>query len=268
MGRIGAINLFILTSFFLTGCVTVGNKRYLEANTTYEQKLISVEEEYKFGHYVDAYIQNEYTVLDDFPYKDRVEDIFYKIAKNSDRPNLKYTLRILNSTDVNAFAGPGGYVYITTGLLDVIKSKDELAGVFAHEIGHICSRHIIKQFYGVETTKAILTILTASVAATSGDMDVANGISDLGTMVAIVSLQGYSRSDELQADSLAVKYTKKSGYNPLALIDLLRRMEEKREEETGRKHIYTILSSHPPTEIRAENIRKQLEFIRSGGLND
>lgn len=262
--------IVILSLFLLNGCATIGKERYLKANTPKEQKLMDIETEIRFGHYVDAYIQNEYMVLDNPELQQKLEYVFNEIVANCDRNDLNFKLQILNSNDVNAFAGPGGYVYITTGLLDIIKNKDEFAGVMAHEIGHICARHIIKRFYGTETTKGLLTIFSilAAVgsAATTGDTSTGQAASDLATIVAVISIQGYSRQDELQADSLAVKYTKRRGYNPLATVDLLKRMVELREKETGEKTVYTLLSSHPPVENREENIKKQIEVLEQGGL--
>jgi len=244
------------------GCATVGSKRYLQTNTPREQRLLSIEDEYKFGHYIDALIQNKYMVLDNFEYKNQIETIFYKIVNSSDRKDLKFTLRILNSNDVNAFAGPGGYVYITTGLLNIIESKDELAGVLAHEVGHICARHSIKRFYAIEGAKTIITLATLGIAATTENPDATRAMADLSSLIAVISIQGYSRQDELQADSLATKYSLRSGYNPLRMIDLLKRMQKKKEEETGEKTVYTWLSSHPSLDIREENLVEQLNLLK------
>lgn len=257
----------ILTVVILvTGCESVGSKKYLTTNTPKDQRLLSVDNEYRFGHFVDAYIQNQYMVLENFRYADQIQSIFDDLVKQSDRKDLNYTLRILNSNEANAFAGPDGYVYITTGLLDRIKSKDELACVLAHEISHVCARHSIKQFNRVETANAAIIILSVGAAIGVGDPDVMSTASDLGATLAHICIQGYSRSDELQADSLAVKYTQMNGYNSLASINLLRRLEKEQEEKTGQKPVYTLLSSHPPTTIREENMKKQLSFIKQGGL--
>lgn len=257
------VYLFVML-ILVSGCATIGKETYLKTNTPNEQKLISVEDEVKFGHYIDAYIQNEYTVLYNSVLQQKLESIFKEIITNCDRKNLNFKLRILNSNEINAFAGSGGYVYVTTGLLDIIKTKDEFAGVIAHEIGHICARHIIKRFYGTETAKNVLKIFsvlaTAGSVATTGDRSTGQAFSDLATVVTVISIQGYSRKDEFQADSLSVKYVKRSNYNSLAIADLLKRMEK----ETGKKSIYSLLSSHPPVKDRIENMKIQLNFLEGG----
>ena len=258
--------VILVLAALVVGCESVGRKEYLVTNTPEEQKLLSTDEEDRFGHLVDAYVQNQYMVLQNFQYETQIQAIFDEVVSHSDRKNLNFTLRILNSNEANAFAGPGGYVYITTGLLDTIENKDELACVLAHEISHVCARHSIKQFKRLETAKAAIVILSVGAAIAAEDPDVMSPASDLGSTLAHICIQGYSRSDELQADSLVVKYTQKSAYNSLALIDLLRRLEREQEEKTGEKRIYTLLSSHPPTAMREENIRKQLAFIHEGGL--
>ena len=258
---------WLIGLLLLGGCATPGKQSYLTANTQKEQKLMDEETEIKFGNYIDAEIQNEYMVLNNSELQQKLLPIFNRIVANSDRSNLSYKLTILNSNDINAFAGAGGYVYVTTGLLDIIKNKDEFAGVMAHEIGHISARHLIKRFYGVENTKGILTVFSVLAAvgsaASTGDTSMGGAMSDLVSVVAVISLQGYSRQDELQADSLAVKYTKKAGYDPLATFSLLKRAQELKEKETGQKSVYTILSSHPPVKDREENARMQLEFLNS-----
>ncbi|MBL7081322.1 MAG: M48 family metalloprotease [Candidatus Omnitrophica bacterium] len=263
------IALVFLFSLTLTGCATVGKREYLKANTLREQQLLSVEDEKKFGHYVDAFIRNEFAVLENFGFQAELEEIFYKIVKNCDRDNLEFNLRVLNSKEVNAFAGPGGYVYITTSLLDMMKSKDELAAVLAHEVGHICARHSIKQFYAIERTKTTLSVFSLlakiSSAFYTGDTGLGDITSDLAAFVAVISIQGYSRKDELQADSLGVKYAIKAGYNPLAMIELLEKMEEQAKQK-GRKSTFILLSSHPALEVRAENIKRQTEYLR-GEIN-
>lgn len=256
------------TTVFVAGCETVGRREYLVTNTPADQKLLPISTEYRFGHLVDAHIQSHYMVLDNFEYQDQIQSILDELVAKSDRPDLDFTLRILNSNEANAFAGPGGYVYITTGLLDRIQSKDELAGVLAHEIGHVCARHSIKQYNRVETARAAVIILSLGMAVAAEDPDVVSPASDLGVALAQICIQGYGRSDELQADSLGVKYALPNGYNALASTALLRRLEKEQEEKTGEKSVPTLLSSHPPIATRVENMKRQLVFVREGGPYD
>jgi len=259
------ILLFILC-FNSSGCATIGKESYLKTNAPEEQKLLCIEDEIKFGHYVDAEIQNEYMVLNNSELQEKLDQIFEEIVAKSDRNDLDFKLRILNSSEINAFAGPGGYVYITTGLLGAIKNKDEFAGVVAHEIGHICARHTIKRFYGTNAANNTLAVFSALAQtgsiATTGDASAGQSLSDLSSVVAIISLQGYSRQDELQADSLAVKYVEKASYNVLAVLWLLKRIEEYIQKATAQEPAYTLLSSHPSISDREKNIRAQITNLK------
>ena len=260
----------------LTGCVTTRKEKYLTTNTPREQKLMDIETEIKFGNYVDAIIQNEYMVLNNYELQQKAENIFYEIVDACDRKDMDFKLTILNTNDKNAFAGPGGYVYITTGILDMMTCKDELAGVFAHEIGHICARHSIKSFYGKENAKVAIVLVSVGAAclgaATTQDpsigSDIGRAMADISSLIAIITVQGYSRQDEYQADALAVKYTKKLGYDPLKMIDLLKKMRKEREEEAGEKTNYSLLDSHPSPEDREENIKEQIEYLSKGEENE
>jgi predicted Zn-dependent protease len=270
--RLSKIGIISLGCLFLTSCATVGRKEYLDVSNSQNQ-ILSIENEEKFGRYVDAYIRNEFAVLENFAFQPELEEVFYKIVKNCDRDNLGFILRVISSKEINAFAGPGGYVYITTSLLDMIKNKDELVAVLAHEIGHICAQHSIKQFYATQRTGTVLDAFSflaqlGSLAYT-GDTGLGNTASTLVNFVAVISIQGYSRQDELQADSLATKYTTKAGYNPLTMIELLKRMEEEAKKKE-KKSAFILLNSHPPLEVRIENITKQAEYLKGvkGGVKD
>ena len=119
----------LVLSLFLAACAGGPDVRPYEA-TGY----MTEDEEVRFGHYVDAEVTHQFLVLDRKDITGAVNEIGQSLAKVSHRPELKYTFKVLNSSQVNAFAGPGGYLYVTTGLLAELGSKDELAAVLAHEI--------------------------------------------------------------------------------------------------------------------------------------
>ena len=214
--------------------------------------LPSEREEIEFGHYVDAAIQNDFVVLlpsENHWLYQKISQIGMSLVKVSDRPRLKYTFRILNTPLVNAFAGPGGYIYITTGLIEFAEDIDEIAGVMAHELGHVCARHAVKQFRNVNYATAILfPILVASKAYGY------SWAGDLSQLAAVFFLMGYSRDYERQADYLAVKYMIRAGYRPEAMISFLERLWE--EKEKGRKAdlLGVFFSSHPHTQERIRYI--------------
>jgi len=253
-----SLGIFLL----LTGCSTVNVKSEKPGQGV---GLPSEEEEVKFGNYVDACIQTDFMILlpDESPkvYAE-VQGIGRSLVKVCDRPHLKHTFRILNTDMVNAFAGPGGYVYVTTGLLEFVKSKDELAGIIAHEIGHVCARHVVKQFRNINYVQTVL--FPIKVASYAYEVPLAGNLSQI---TSVFFLMGYSRDYERQADFLGVKYMLKGGYNPNAMINLLKRLWEQKEK--GKKEgIGVFFRSHPPTPERIKYIKDYIrELKRRGGGN-
>ncbi len=157
------------------------------------------------------------------PLQQRVRAIGEKIAAVCDRRELVYTFTVVEDKELNAFSLPGGYVFVNDGLIKKTANDDELAGVIAHEVGHVTARHAMKRYEG--NLGAQLATL-AAVASRSGRA--AQGIG----MALQATRLSYARQDELEADRLAVKYMKAAGYQPEALLTF---METLRKEQ--RSHI-------------------------------
>lgn len=255
-----------LALFFLLSCASRPPK------PDEEEKLsrLSERDEIKFGNYVDAVVATRYPALKDESLTQKVAEIGNNLTSVSNRPNLPFTFKILNTTEVNAFAAPGGYVYITVGLLDTLEKKDELAAVLAHEIGHVCERHSIRSWYTAQKINTVLTLIDIAamiygappVASVGGDL-----IGDFGRIVAnltaVIISQGYSRSWETRADELGLLYSSKAGYDSKSFVSVLERFL-KLEEEKGEKIKMTILSSHPKTEDRIKHVKLLIEQMEGG----
>ena len=138
------------------------------------------------------------------------ERVGNRVAKESSRPDLKYHFTILNDDTVNAFAVPGGFVYITRGLLMHLNSESELAAVLGHEIAHITEKHALRS-QGRGKLLGAATIVTAILTGTPGVQQIGNLFSD-------VLLKGYSREFELEADEVGALYMAKAGYSPEAML--------------------------------------------------
>jgi len=229
---------------------------------------LSEKEEIKFGNYVDAVVASQFPTLRDETLTQKVAEIGNKLVVSSARSTLPYTFKVLNTTEVNAFAAPGGFVYITVGLLDTLESKDELAAVLGHEIGHVCEKHSIRSWYNAQKISAVLTLVDLAamaagfppVAAAGGDL-IGDFSRIVANLTAIIVFQGYSRSWETKADELGFDYTSKAGYNPQAMVSVLERFL-KLEKEKGEQIKLTILSSHPKTEDRIQHIQSLIEQKR------
>ncbi|MBX7147288.1 MAG: M48 family metalloprotease [Alphaproteobacteria bacterium] len=177
------------------------------------------------------------------------------LASTSERSNLKFTFTVLNSPIVNAFAVPGGYIYVTRGLLALADNEAEVAGVLAHEIGHIAARHGAQRYD--KTMLANIGMILLGIGTGSGE------IAQAGGALASVLLQSYSREQEFEADELGVRYIARANFDPQAMVSFLKKLQQEtsleakilgQEDETDAMN---IMATHPRTVDRvAEAIRE------------
>lgn len=160
-----------------------------------------------------------------------VDSIGQLLARTVERRDFKYKFTVLNSGIVNAFALPGGYIYISRGLLTLAENEAEVASVLAHELGHITALHHGRR----QGSKSIagLLIAGAGIAASAAGVG-GNQIGQLGNVVARSVLRGYSREHELESDRLALRYMSRAGYDPSAMVDFLRKMRDQSRLEAKR----------------------------------
>ena len=151
-----------------------------------------------------------------------IDSIGQLLARTVERRGFKYKFTVLNSGIVNAFALPGGYIYISRGLLALAENEAEVAGVLAHELGHVNALHHGRR-QGHQTIAGLL-IAGASIAASATGVPGTNQIGQLGGAVAQSVLSSYSREHELESDSLALRYMSRAGYDPNAMVDFLKKM--------------------------------------------
>ena len=173
-----------------------------------------------------------------------VDTVGQKLARVSDLPTLKYTFTVLDSDVVNAFALPGGYIYISRGLLALANTEAELAGVLAHEIGHVTARHSAQRY----SSSVVAGLGTALLGVVGG-----SAAAQLGQQGAAVYLQGYSRDQEFEADILGVRYLARAGYETGSMASFLSSLKAFSELEAKASGLpdpaerYNIMSTHPRT---------------------
>ncbi|MCX5642680.1 MAG: M48 family metalloprotease [Candidatus Omnitrophica bacterium] len=221
---LGGIFLFLgVISFW--GCATV----YNPVTGRQEKSLYSTQDEVVVGESVDRQVRKEF-------------------KPSSDADAIKR---------VNAFAGPGGYIYVTTGLLKLVSSDDELACVLGHEIGHVAARHAIKQLQ----SRVLYSVPASLIFYESRYSEIEQAVSIAFNLTQL----SYSRKDELQADTLGMSYAQRAGYNPAGMVSFLRKLGEIEQKEP--RLIIVPLSTHPVTSIRLENaiawIGKQWKSARA-----
>jgi predicted Zn-dependent protease len=182
-----------------------------------------------------------------------VDSIGQFLALTSERPNVRFTFTVLNSPIVNAFAVPGGYVYVSRGLLALAGDEAELAGVLAHEIGHVSARHGAQRI-----SNTVLAELGLGLLGLLTDSEELAGIAQKG---ALAVLQSYSREQEYEADLLGVRYLSRAGFDPEAMASFLAKLRAHSELEatiagqTGGDR-FDIFATHPRT---AERVRRAIQ---------
>ncbi len=253
----GAWNLgfgifYLWVSIFLSGCSV--NTEYNVGTHKEDLMFYSTEKEISLGQAYAKIIAKEMKISKNPVDIERVNRIGQKLVNVCDRKELNYYFYVINANekgetgDKNAFSIPGGYIYIYKGLLDDL-NDDELAFVLAHELGHIVSRHGIKN----AQASTVYGILAAAAGAASRDPQFAQGVSFALAQIMVA----YSREDEFNADELAVKYTKAAGYNPKAGIEVMEKLYK-----DNKKKLYPIsyFRTHPYTAERIAHIKEDLHL--------
>lgn len=208
--------------------------------------LISTKDEISIGRSVGKQLEEKYGLVDDPALQERVTRIGMNMVAVSDRRDLPYSFKVLNSKDVNALAAPGGYIYIFKGLVDFMPSDEELAGVIGHEIGHVVKRHTARQM-----EKSLgLSILFGVVFGDRGVM--------LQNLAYSAIMAGHSRSDEREADYLGFSHSFKAGYNPYSMLLGLYKLSE-----LDQKYHYDLFSDHPEGKARIALAQK---YLREAGI--
>ncbi|MFH1457709.1 MAG: M48 family metallopeptidase [Candidatus Omnitrophota bacterium] len=246
-GRSRTLNfaLILLWVVFVSGCTTI----YNPATQRKEYYLIDTKQEVAMGQRMDDALQKKFRILNDPLMQARLNRIGNRIASVSDRQDVAYTFKIVQDKEMNAFAIPAGFVYVHSALMDMA-TDDELAGVLAHEIGHVAARHSVKRLQAALGYQIVIGI----ALGLSGQQDMGQALDVVFNLTAL----GYGRKDELLADKLAVKYSKKAGFNPNGVVTFFEKLKKEAEEE-GSGRVPVFLSSHPAMEERIKQVKKEIE---------
>ena len=188
-----------------------------------------------------------------------VTSVGHLLAATSEMPKLPFVFTVLDSPAVNAFALPGGYVYITRGLMAIANSEAELAAVIAHEIGHVTARHTAQRYSQSVLANLGLAVLGAATQSSA--------VTQLANVGASLYLLGYSRGQEIEADRLGIRYLARAGYDPRAMASMLTQIEAEDAlsariaEKEGTAKPPEFLSTHPRTETRVAEAASAAQAI-------
>jgi len=229
----------------LGGCST----EYNIVTGEQEMYYYSTDKEVNMGKAIHKQVLEQFKLAQDPLLQKRVEDIGKKIAAVCDRKEIDYHFYVLEEKEVNAFSLPGGYVYIFKGLIDKTGEGDsELAGVIAHEVGHIVARHSIKRLQA-EQLYSVLRVLSA-VSTNTAEAGAAADIAVTQLML------GYSREDEFLADKLGTRYLKLAGYDPNGMISFFVKLQEYERRQPLRQISY--YKTHPYVPDRIRMVKEEL----------
>lgn len=237
---------YLLSTIFFSGCTTEYNIATGEEDSIYYG--YSTDREVQIGKNIARQVEAEYKFSEDPLIEERVENVGKKIAAACDRKEIDYHFKVIEDEELNAFALPGGYVYVNRGLVDKVKNDDELAGVLAHEVAHVVARHSIKKMQA-STGYSLLRVLVAQVP---GAGEAGAAADEAFTQIML----GYSREDEFLADQLGARYAKKAGYDPYGMMSFLKKMDETNKRKPLKPPVY--YRSHPYIPDRIRVVKQEL----------
>jgi predicted Zn-dependent protease len=215
--------------------------------------LVSEAQEIELGRQNDQAILAQFGAYDDDALGTYVAELGRSMAASSERPRLDWTFRVLDDPLVNAFALPGGYIYITRGILAHFNNEAELASVLGHEIGHVTARHSVNQMSKAQLAQ--IGLLAGAVVAPETMQDFGNLAQ---TSLGLLFLK-YGRDDERQADELGLRYIVKVGYDPHRMIDVFEMLGRVGGDPEDRAP--TWASTHPHPEDREGRITRQIAAL-------
>lgn len=233
--------------------------------------LMSAADEVRAGREADAEIRKEFGVYNNQALQQYVERVGQRVARTSHRGDLAYRFTVLDSPEINAFALPGGYVYVTRGMLAYLNTEAELAAVLGHEIGHVTARHAVQQQSAA--TAANLGIMLGSIFLPELRSQAAQTL--LGAVGGSI-LSGYGREHELEADRLGAEYLARAGYNPQAMLRVIGILKDQeafdaevaRQEGRAPRRYHGLFATHPRNDARLQQLVAEANRYAQGGREE
>jgi beta-barrel assembly-enhancing protease len=227
----------------------IGNR-----NVGHGLNFYSLEHEIALGKQLSAEIERQAKFINDPVVNEYVNRVGQNLVRNSDA-QVPFTIKVIDSDVVNAFALPGGFFYVNSGLILHADEESELAGVMAHEIAHVCARHGTKQATKSEITQLAMIPAMIFIPYTLAGYALYQGMQFI---IPMAFLQ-FTRVDEREADYLGLEYMYKAGYDPNAFVAFFEKVSADEKKQPGT--IPKIFSTHPPTPDRIEASQKEIATI-------
>ena len=213
----------------------------------------SLEKEMALGRQLAQEVQRQAKLNTDPIITEYVNRVGQNLVRNSDA-KVPFTFQVIEAEDLNAFALPGGHIFVNTGLLVMAEEEDEFAGAVAHEIAHVAARHMTRQ----ATKSEIANIASIPLSVVLGGWAGVAARQGAGMVIPMTFLS-FSRRDESEADYLGLQYMYAAGYDPIGAINIFERLQALSRRQPGR--VSKLFSTHPMDEQRIRNAQKEIQEI-------
>jgi predicted Zn-dependent protease len=230
----------------------IGNRDINKGNWN----MMSIEKEIALGKGLAQEIERQVKLIDDPEINEFVSRVGQNLVRNSDA-KVPFTIKVVDSDEINAFALPGGFFYVNSGLITSADEEAELAGVMAHEIAHVAARHGTEQY----TKGTIANYATIPLIFLGGGLGY--GLYQAAGFLIPLKFLQFSRSAETEADFLGLQYVYKTGYDPTAFVSFFEKIQAQEKKKPGK--LSKAFSTHPPTADRIEKTQASISTILPEG---
>ena len=250
--KLASVLLVPLVVTTLSGCATTTNP------VTGERELVgmSTQQEIAVGEKAAAQVAAEMGLVENPVLQSYVRAIGDKLAPFSPRKDVPFSFDVVSMPEPNAFALPGGHIYVSRGLLAIANSEAELAGVVGHEIGHVAARHHAQRQTRSQAVGAATVLGTLAAAVLGGDQ-AAQAVNQLGQVAGSGLIASYGRDQERQSDDVGQRIAAEAGYDPAAISSFLETLGRATKLETGQERQPSFFDSHPTTPERVQTTRQR-----------
>lgn len=222
--------------------------------------VFSVQQDVQVGRQAAAEAERQLPILRDGAVTGYVNAIVQRLAAQAPGPRFAYQVKVVDATDINAFALPGGYIYVNRGLISAARNEGELAGVLAHEIAHVAERHGTENATKAYGTQAGVGLLAQVLAGRNRRAGLPQQI--IGSLGLNAAFMKFSRDAENEADRVGAQMMARAGYDPLAMASFFDLLQQQKGSNPGA--VAQFFSSHPAPANRSANIRRYAGVMGRG----
>jgi len=252
--------LLIAAISAITGIVHAGETPLPDIGSS-AGTVASPEEQRQYGFYMLHELRNQNVVLEDELLNDYINTLGFRLVAYSQKPDQPFTFFLVRDSQINAFAVPGGFVGVNTGLILMTRSEDELAAVLAHEVSHITQNHLIRAVEAEQKMTPLMVLaMIGALAAAAHQNPYSTSNADMGAIATVQGLAAqmqinFTRADEIEADRIGINTLAKANFDPEAMADVFENMQRTIRPTFDENDIPALLQDHPVTTERISEAR-------------